>query len=441
MASNEYLKDGVLYRDDMKVGADGLNSRERADKKAKGSNAVVGADGLTSRQRANAKQKEIKQARAYSISLLIREFNLVRNGRGTAWTHTAVAAYMARTMDFYVTGEYKNARKPLEGFCLRCGDLTPEGKGPEWTDILNGKSACNSNACGGKRMPTENFMSAAFLDRGFELVNEFPKGRDEKFFLKHVDGESPCQQNWKTTWQIFFNKKSGCGVCRGKQVVAGFNDLSTKNPTLAAEMLSPDPTTVTEGSGTKAKWKCNYCGRIWDAMVRDRSRGNGCPECQPRGYDLSTPNGTLYVSNYATSVDRPRLRVGKYGITKEFGKRRKQHKKTSLNFREGSISMLSHVDPYVAYYLEKQIHNIVKGTAVQETRLTLTKRGKTFKPRELFRVNKKLLTCKRVKSVYDLLDWVQLNDDSQHAAMLGIADEMGECCGEFVDGLPVYSEL
>ena len=51
LADNEHMRDGVLYRDDLRVGADGLNSRERGDKKRLGPDPSVGADGLTSAQR------------------------------------------------------------------------------------------------------------------------------------------------------------------------------------------------------------------------------------------------------------------------------------------------------------------------------------------------------------------------------------------------------
>ena len=40
-ATNEYMKDGVLYRNDMRVGEDGLNYRERGYKKEIGPNALV----------------------------------------------------------------------------------------------------------------------------------------------------------------------------------------------------------------------------------------------------------------------------------------------------------------------------------------------------------------------------------------------------------------
>ena len=178
----------------------------------------------------------------------------------------------------------------------------------------------------------------------------------------------------------------------------------------------------------------------WLNHFRSSMRGNsaefgGCKQCAKRGYDLTTPNGTLYVSNYATSVNHPGLRVGKLGKTNAFGRRRKQHSKTSLDFREGSISMLSHVDPYVAHFLERQILRTICQTSVQETRVTLTRRGKSFNPRELFRAGKRLLNGKPLGSVYDLLEWTQLQSDEGFARSLSLFDEV--CCPNF-DGAVQY---
>jgi len=76
--------------------------------------------------------------------------------------------------------------------------------------------------------------------------------------------------------------KSGCGVCSGKQVVIGVNDLKTFFPNIAAEADGWDPTKITSGSGKKLLWVCNF-GHKWGAIVSDRtSRGDNCPYCSGR---------------------------------------------------------------------------------------------------------------------------------------------------------------
>jgi hypothetical protein len=78
--------------------------------------------------------------------------------------------------------------------------------------------------------------------------------------------------------------KTGCPICSGKQVLAGFNDLATKNDSLSKEwhpklngMLKPSDITV--GSSKKVWWKCFACSHEWNSSVADRNRGQGCPVC------------------------------------------------------------------------------------------------------------------------------------------------------------------
>jgi hypothetical protein len=71
----------------------------------------------------------------------------------------------------------------------------------------------------------------------------------------------------------------GCPVCAGKAVLKGFNDLATTHPELAAQADGWDPTTLTAGSSTnKVQWLCAH-GHNWKSLIRDRSRGIGCPYC------------------------------------------------------------------------------------------------------------------------------------------------------------------
>jgi len=423
LAENEYLKNGVLYRNDLKVGDDGMNWQERSNKKMYSPDAAVGADGLTSKQRAREVLKAKKEKRAYPLELLKKEFKLETNKGGTAWTHQAVAAFMARDMDFIVTSVYKNAATPLEGFCLRCGESTPEGKGTLWSDITQGISACNSSACGGNRMPTEKFMESVFTERGVELVGTYPTSATRKFWLRHIGGEGACQQKYEATWGNFYNLKQGCAVCRGLQIVVGFNDLASIHPELASEMLFPDPTTVTAFSSIKADWRCGECNYEWQVMIGHRSSGSGCPKCIPRGYNLTTPNGTIYFSNHATESARPRRRIGKVGITKEFLRRRTEHARTNLNFREGSISMLMHPDPHIAKVLEDMVHDVMKNANMKVTDIKLKERETEFTPRELFRVRDVRCNGEIVGDIYDLLEWVQVQSDEDFARALDIGDE------------------
>ncbi len=78
---------------------------------------------------------------------------------------------------------------------------------------------------------------------------------------------------------------SGCPYCAGFKALAGFNDLATLDPDVAAqwhtelnEKLTPEM--VTLGSRKKVWWQCSQ-GHVWAAVIHSRTGPNhcGCPVC------------------------------------------------------------------------------------------------------------------------------------------------------------------
>ena len=74
-----------------------------------------------------------------------------------------------------------------------------------------------------------------------------------------------------------------CPICSNKQILKGYNDLSTTHYELSEEWhptkngdLLPD--SVTYGSGKKVWWKCKE-GHEWEAIISSRVKGRGCPIC------------------------------------------------------------------------------------------------------------------------------------------------------------------
>ena len=107
---------------------------------------------------------------------------------------------------------------------------------------------------------------------------------------------------------------NGCPYCAGQRVLAGFNDLQTKHPELAAQWHptkngSQKPIDFTFGSGHKAWWLCPACGQSWKAKINSRSvNGRGCPFCHhekpiPGVNDLPTIRADLMEEwNYERNV-------------------------------------------------------------------------------------------------------------------------------------------
>ncbi len=91
---------------------------------------------------------------------------------------------------------------------------------------------------------------------------------------------------------------NGCPYCSGRKAWAGFNDLSTLNPEIAAEADGWDASTIGYGSGRKMKWKC-HLGHTWEARINNRAGRNiGCPYCSGNevwvGFnDLATTHPSL----------------------------------------------------------------------------------------------------------------------------------------------------
>ena len=112
----------------------------------------------------------------------------------------------------------------------------------------------------------------------------------------------------------------GCPNCAGKVLNAGFNDLKSKFPEIAAEADGWDPTTVTAYSGLKRKWKCER-KHIWTAAVGSRTgeHKTGCPTCAPTGYDPSQ-DAFLYF------LEHPHWEMFQIGITNFPNDRLSKHK-------------------------------------------------------------------------------------------------------------------
>lgn len=76
-----------------------------------------------------------------------------------------------------------------------------------------------------------------------------------------------------------------CPYCKNRKVLAGFNDLATVAPQIAAQWHpelngSLTPEMVTAGSKKKVWWRCGE-GHVWQAVIYSRTgeRKHGCPVC------------------------------------------------------------------------------------------------------------------------------------------------------------------
>ena len=108
------------------------------------------------------------------------------------------------------------------------------------------------------------------------LPTEVTTGSHKKVWWKCKLGHS-----WEARIDSRINGAS-CPYCAGRKVWPGFNDLATTHPKLVRtwdwEKNTILPTEITVGVGKKVWWKC-VLGHSWEAQVRKRAAGQGCPYC------------------------------------------------------------------------------------------------------------------------------------------------------------------
>ena len=164
-------------------------------------------------------------------------------------------------------------------------------KGHQWQAAVSTRArGSGCPVCEGKQVQSGETDLASILP---ELAKQWHPTRNGSLTPKDVTPYS----NRKVWWQCEkghdytaviagrASTGSGCPYCTGRKVLAGYNDLETKHPAIAAQW-HPDlngaltPRTVTAGSRKKVWWQCAE-GHVWKAAIYSRTgtRKTGCPVC------------------------------------------------------------------------------------------------------------------------------------------------------------------
>lgn len=85
---------------------------------------------------------------------------------------------------------------------------------------------------------------------------------------------------WEAAPYVRAHKRTGCPYCTRQKALKGVNDLSVEHPELFNQLCDKE-LALLPGSHKKVEWKCSK-GHIWEAEVKSRVRGNGCPYCSGR---------------------------------------------------------------------------------------------------------------------------------------------------------------
>ena len=183
------------------------------------------------------------------------------------------------------------------------GELSPEmviggstkkvwwiGKcGHEWQATVASRfSGTGCPICSGKQVLTGH---NDLLSIKPELAKEWHTTKNGGLSPSMVTPSSHRKVWWKCKkgheWQATIAHRSSgrnCPICSNRKVLIGYNDLKTTNPFLASEWhptkngeLTPEM--VTQKSGKKVWWMCKL-GHEWQASIKNRTYGTGCPRCK-----------------------------------------------------------------------------------------------------------------------------------------------------------------
>ena len=127
-----------------------------------------------------------------------------------------------------------------------------------------------------------------------------------------------CSKSHEWVARVQSRHVNGCPFCGGKRVLKGFNDLATTKKELSRQALRWDPTQYSWGSSKKVNWKCDE-GHEWVASIASRARLNrGCPTCASSGFDPNS-DAWLYL------LEHEKWNMLQVGITNFPEKRIKKH--------------------------------------------------------------------------------------------------------------------
>lgn len=168
------------------------------------------------------------------------------------------------------------------------------GRGHEWQASIHSRVAGKGcPVCMGKTiLPGENDLQsyAPALARQWDREKNAPLTPDRISISSNRRVWWRCEKGheWQSAVSVRTARQCGCPYCSNRKVLAGFNDLQTVEPMVAAQwhptLNAPlEPTMVLPGSARRVWWRC-VDGHEWRAVIYSRTGAQkcGCPICGGR---------------------------------------------------------------------------------------------------------------------------------------------------------------
>ena len=195
--------------------------------------------------------------------------------------------------------EYKELCKEFHP--AKNGDLRPEdlaygsskkvwwicSKGHEWDANINSRTRLESGCpfCSGSKPSEDNNLKVKYPD----IAQEFHPSKNGDLKPEGLTVSSGkkvwwiCSMGHEYEYKVSHRTRGqGCPFCSGKKPSAE-NNLKAKYPEIADEFhpvkngaLMPENFII--GSVKKVWWQCSK-GHEWNAMIKTRTKGHGCPYC------------------------------------------------------------------------------------------------------------------------------------------------------------------
>lgn len=190
----------------------------------------------------------------------------------------------------------KNSRKPSEilaGSHAKAWWLCPMGHTYEAVICVRTLQHTGCPVCANKIiLPEENSLAARFPmiaaewhpeKNGKRRPETLAAGSDLRVWWRCSEGHE-----WSAKISERTQRNSGCPYCMNRRVLAGFNDLATTHPKIAAQWHPTmngklTPKMFTYGSMQPVWWICEE-GHVWKAPISRRAgvQKSGCPICAGR---------------------------------------------------------------------------------------------------------------------------------------------------------------
>lgn len=200
-----------------------------------------------------------------------------------ASTHPALSAQWDQEKNFDLTPQMVTAGNSHKVW-WRCE------KGHSWqATIASRTSGCGCPVCANRKIlpgfndlaTTQPALAAEWhpIKNGDLTPQKISYGYDKKVWWRCTNGHE-----WQAAPKTRVRMGAGCPICANDVAQAGYNDLTTLFPAVAAEWHPTKngnltPSQVVSGSHQTVWWRCSL-GHEWRAEIVDRTRGtNGCPYC------------------------------------------------------------------------------------------------------------------------------------------------------------------